>query len=98
MTTARLNEADKTRNEAAIRAAMERILAGNLPPGGKPELKTLAAMAGITRTGFYSKKNRDSTPRPGPYQPPRRRIRAAAAGTPRCRRDRRPPGPCRSNG
>lgn len=65
---ARLNEADKTRNEAAIRAAMERILAGNLPPGGKADLKTLAAMAGVTRTGFYPKKNRDGTPRPGPYQ------------------------------
>ncbi|MER5368591.1 hypothetical protein [Streptomyces sp. NPDC002722] len=65
---ARLNEADKARNEAAIRAAMERILAGNLPPGGKADLKTLAAMAGVTRTGFYPKKNRDGTPRPGPYQ------------------------------
>ncbi|MFD5503746.1 hypothetical protein ACFWJS_29185 [Streptomyces sp. NPDC127061] len=65
---ARLNEADKARNEAAIRAAMERILAGNLPSGGKADLKTLAAMAGVTRTGFYPKKNRDGTPRPGPYQ------------------------------
>ncbi|WP_043267203.1 hypothetical protein [Streptomyces sp. CT34] len=65
---ARLTETDKARNEAAIRAAMERILAGRLPPGGKADLKTLATMAGITRTGFYPKKNRDGTPRPGPYQ------------------------------
>ncbi|MEU0350891.1 hypothetical protein ABZ302_29320 [Streptomyces sp. NPDC006237] len=65
---ARLTEEDKARNEAAIRAAMDRILAGNLPPGGKADLKTLAAMAGVTRTGFYPKKNRDGTPRPGPYQ------------------------------
>jgi DNA repair exonuclease SbcCD ATPase subunit len=65
---ARLTEEDKGRNEAAIRAAMERILNGNLPPGGKTDLKTLAAVAGVTRTGFYPKKNRDGTPRPGAYQ------------------------------
>ncbi|MFF9483116.1 hypothetical protein [Streptomyces sp. NPDC014733] len=65
---ARLTETDKARNEAAIRAAMDRILAGDLPPGGKADLKTLAATAGVTRTGFYPKKNRDGTPRPGPYQ------------------------------
>ncbi|GHE16031.1 hypothetical protein GCM10010339_92610 [Streptomyces alanosinicus] len=34
---ARLNQDDKARNEAAIRAAMERILSGNLPPGGKSD-------------------------------------------------------------
>ncbi|MCX4591711.1 hypothetical protein OG819_18810 [Streptomyces sp. NBC_01549] len=65
---ARLTEDDKARNEAAIRAAMEQILSGNLPPGGKADLKTLAALAGVTRTGFYPKKNRDGTPRPGAYQ------------------------------
>ncbi|MGW2346670.1 hypothetical protein [Streptomyces sp. NPDC001661] len=65
---ARLTEDDKARNEAAIRAAAEQILSGNLPPGGKADLKTLAAMAGVTRTGFYPKKNRDGTPRPGAYQ------------------------------
>lgn len=65
---ARLTEEDKTRNEAAIRAAMERILNGNLPPGGKADLKTLAALAGVTRTGFYPKTNRDGTTRPGAYQ------------------------------
>ncbi|GAU70657.1 hypothetical protein SSP35_21_00520 [Streptomyces sp. NBRC 110611] len=65
---ARLTEDDKTRNEAAIRAAMERILSGNLPPGGKADLKTLASMASVTRTGFYPKKNRDGTARPGTYQ------------------------------
>jgi hypothetical protein len=25
-------------------------------------------MAGVTRTGFYPKKNRDGSSRPGPYQ------------------------------
>ncbi|WP_323136465.1 hypothetical protein [Streptomyces sp. NBC_01446] len=31
-------------------------------------MKTLAAEAGVTRTAFYPKKNRDGTTRPGPYQ------------------------------
>lgn len=64
----RLTEETKTKNEAAIRAAMERILSGNLPPGGKADLKTLATLAGVTRTGFYPKTNRDGTTRPGAYQ------------------------------
>ncbi|MFD4173561.1 hypothetical protein [Streptomyces anulatus] len=65
---ARLTEESKTRNEAAIRAAMYRILKGDLPPGGRADLKTLAAPAGVTLTGFYPKKNRDGTARPGAYQ------------------------------
>ncbi|WP_434593628.1 hypothetical protein [Streptomyces sp. A5-4] len=65
---ARLTKDDKARNEAAIRAAMEHVLAGNLPPGGKCDLKTLAALANVTRTGFYPKKARDGSERPGAYQ------------------------------
>lgn len=64
----RISEADRARNEEAIRAAMDRLLRGELPPGGRCDLRTLAAEAGVTRTGFYSKKNRDGTTRPGPYQ------------------------------
>ncbi|MBK3623292.1 hypothetical protein JHN59_00175 [Streptomyces sp. MBT49] len=65
---ARLTEEDKARKEAAIRAAMEQLLSGNLPPGGKVDLKTLAALGGVTRTGFYPKRNRDGTQRRGAYQ------------------------------
>ncbi|MEU4080038.1 hypothetical protein DEJ45_33015 [Streptomyces venezuelae] len=65
---ARLTEESKTRNEAAIRAAMERILSGNLPPWGKADLKTLATLARVTRTGFYPKSNRDGSTRRGAYQ------------------------------
>jgi hypothetical protein len=64
----RLTEQDKARNEQAIRAAMDRLLRGDLPPGGRCDLKTLATEAGVTRTGFYPKNNRDGTARPGPYQ------------------------------
>ncbi|MEU3173022.1 MULTISPECIES: hypothetical protein [unclassified Streptomyces] len=43
-------------------------MSGNPPPGSKTDFKTLGAVAGVTRTGFYPKKNRDGTPRPGAYQ------------------------------
>lgn len=65
---ARLTEDDKASNEQAIRAAMNRLLRGDLPPGGKCDLKTLATVAGVARTGFYPKRNRDGSDRPGPYQ------------------------------
>ncbi|MEV4226990.1 hypothetical protein AB0J81_07760 [Streptomyces bobili] len=65
---ARLTEDDKAANEQAIRAAMERLLRGELPSGGKCDLKSLAAAAGVARTGFYPKRNRDGSQRPGPYQ------------------------------
>ncbi|MFD3756702.1 hypothetical protein [Streptomyces sp. NPDC058622] len=65
---ARITEETRRGNEAAIRAAMDRVLAGDVPEGGKCDLKTLAALSGVARTGFYPKKNRDGSPRPGPYQ------------------------------
>jgi hypothetical protein len=46
---------------------MERLLGGDLPPGGKCDLETPAALAGVTRTGFYAKKHRDGSMRRGPY-------------------------------
>ncbi|MBM7168469.1 hypothetical protein JQK87_08585 [Streptomyces sp. G44] len=64
----RISDTDRTHNEEAIRAAMDRLLRGELPPGGRCDLKTLAAEAGVTRTGFYPKKDRDGTVREGPYQ------------------------------
>jgi len=59
----RISDQERARNEEAIRAAIDRLLRGELPPGGKCDLKTLAAEAGVTRTGFYPKGER-----PGPYQ------------------------------
>ncbi|MGX1853043.1 hypothetical protein [Streptomyces sp. NPDC055299] len=63
-----MSEQTRQANEAAIRAAMVRMLAGDLPEGGKCDIKTLAALSGVVRTGFYPKKSRDGTSRPGPYQ------------------------------
>jgi hypothetical protein len=63
-----ISEDTRARNEQAVRAAMDRLLRGDLPPGGGCDLKTLAAEAGVTRTAFYPKRNRDGSTRPGPYQ------------------------------
>jgi hypothetical protein len=64
----RISKDTRARNEEAIRVAMDRLLRGDLPPGGKCDLRTLASEAGVPRTAFYAKKNRDGTARPGPYQ------------------------------
>jgi hypothetical protein len=59
----RLTDETRQHNEQAIRATMDRLLRGEIPPGGRCDLKTLATEAGVTRTGFYAKGDR-----PGPYQ------------------------------
>ena len=59
----RLDRETRARNDAAIRTAMDRLLRGDIPPGGGCDLKTLALQAGVPRTGFYPKADRH-----GPYQ------------------------------
>jgi hypothetical protein len=63
-----ISSAERQRNEERIRAAMDRLLRGELPPGGRCDLKTLAREAGVNRTGFYPKKDPNGTVRDGPYQ------------------------------
>jgi hypothetical protein len=65
---ARLTEAARVRNETAIRAATEQLLGGHAPEGARCDLKTLAAMAGVPRTGFSPKKDRHGVLKPGTYQ------------------------------
>jgi hypothetical protein len=43
-------------NEEKIRAAMTRLLNGDIPPGGKCDVKTLALAAGVDRTAFYGNR------------------------------------------
>ncbi|WP_181722943.1 hypothetical protein [Nocardia gipuzkoensis] len=50
----RLTDQTRAKKEAAIRAAMDRLLRGEIPPGGKCDVKTLAASSGITRAALYS--------------------------------------------
>ena len=49
----RLSRQQLAGNEAKIRTAMTRMLSGDIPAGGKCDIKTLAATAGVDRTAFY---------------------------------------------
>ena len=52
----RLSRQQLADNEAKIRAAMTRLLSGDIPPGGKCDIKTLALQAGVDRTAFYGSR------------------------------------------
>jgi hypothetical protein len=49
----RISAAQRIQNENRIRAAMDRLLRGEIPPGGNCDIKTLASQAGVDRTAFY---------------------------------------------
>ena len=49
----RLSPQQRQDNETRIRAVMDAILSGDLPPGGKCDTSTLARQAGVDRTAFY---------------------------------------------
>ncbi len=49
----RLTAQQRHHNEARIRAAIGRLLQGQIPSGGKCDVKTLAREAGVDRTAFY---------------------------------------------
>jgi hypothetical protein len=52
----RLSRQQLADNEAKIREAMARLLNGDIPPGGKCDIKTLAGTAGVDRTAFYGSR------------------------------------------
>ena len=49
----RITAARRIHNENRIRAVMDRLLRGEIPPGGNCDVKTLALEAGVDRTAFY---------------------------------------------
>lgn len=49
----RITAAQRLQNENRIRAAIDRLLRGEIPSGGRCDVKTLAAEAGVDRTAFY---------------------------------------------
>ncbi|MGC5004882.1 hypothetical protein [Streptomyces sp. NBC_00353] len=63
----RISDTDRSRNEEAIRPPWTGSFAANSRPAADA-LKTLAAETGVTRTGFYPKRDRDGSVREGPYQ------------------------------
>ena len=52
----RITSQQRAHNEARARAAMDRLLAGDIPPGGSCDIKTLAKQPGVDRSGFYGKR------------------------------------------
>jgi hypothetical protein len=49
----RITAAHRTENENRVRTTMDRLLRGEIPPGGNCDIKTLAREAGVDRTAFY---------------------------------------------
>jgi hypothetical protein len=49
----RLTAQQGDHNETRIRAAIDQLLQGQIPAGGKCDVKTLARAAGVDRTAFY---------------------------------------------
>ncbi|MFF7146110.1 hypothetical protein ACFZB5_33790 [Streptomyces nodosus] len=48
-----LSQDQRDQTERRIRAAIDRLLAGQIPPGGSCDAKTLAREAGISRASLY---------------------------------------------
>lgn len=52
----KISAAQRIQNENRIRAVMDRLLRGEIPPGGSCDIKTLAREAGVDRTAFYGSR------------------------------------------
>jgi len=48
-----LTRQQRQQTEVRIRAAADQLLRGDLPPGGRCDIKTLAHAAGISRAALY---------------------------------------------
>jgi DNA-binding GntR family transcriptional regulator len=48
-----LTSQQRQQTEARIRAAADQLLRGDLPPGGRCDIKTLARTAGVSRAALY---------------------------------------------
>jgi len=52
----RITADQRAANETRIRAAIDRLLRGEIPTGGRCDIKTLAREAGVDRTAFYGSR------------------------------------------
>jgi hypothetical protein len=52
----RISAQQRQHNEARIRAAMDRLLRGDIPTDGSCDVKTLAREAAVDRTAFYGSR------------------------------------------
>lgn len=52
----RISAHQRAQNEERIRATMNRLLGGDIPAGGRCDVKTLATESGLDRTAFYGRR------------------------------------------
>ncbi|MEV7630542.1 hypothetical protein [Actinoplanes sp. NPDC089786] len=52
----RISAEQRAENQNRVRAAMDRLLRGEIPPGGNCDIKTLAREGGVDRTAFYGNR------------------------------------------
>ena len=52
----RLTPGQRLLNEQKIRAAADQLISGDIPPGGRCDVKTLACLAGVDRAAFYGSR------------------------------------------
>ena len=52
----RLNPAQRQATEQRIHQVMGQLLDGDIPPGGRCDIATLARESGVDRTAFYGTK------------------------------------------
>jgi hypothetical protein len=52
----RLTAEQRALNEQRIRAAADQLLSGDIPPSGRCDVKTLAAVARVDRAAFYGSR------------------------------------------
>ncbi len=52
----RLTPGQRLLNEQKIRAAADQLISGDIPPGGRCDIKTLARLAGVDRAAFYGSR------------------------------------------
>ncbi len=52
----RISATQRHANQQRIRTVMDRLLRGELPPGGRCDVKSLAREAGVDRTAFYGNR------------------------------------------
>ncbi len=52
----RLTPGQRLLNEQKIRTAADQLISGDIPPGGRCDIKTLARLAGVDRAAFYGSR------------------------------------------
>lgn len=94
---ARISDETRRDNESAIRQVMDRLLAGEIPARSKCDIKTLAAQAGVARTGLLPQEEPRRLATAGALPAPGGGVRTPTGRAPRAGSRPGPRGPPKSN-